>query len=179
MSEEIESRPKRWYGCWLQMWLCWFHTKFHSCAAFTQKSAKGQAMPAVLPSGGTPARVQDTFQESKQKIKVLSPGMFLSPCCNSQQGNTLVFPTTRSEDHEHPGLTFSLDPCAQRFLLILWLFWGFPPLQVILLLLLFCQSLSQPSISSCIWCSYAASNTDYETNHKHSVCNDHNKTRFY
>lgn len=62
--------------------------------------------------------------------------VFLSPCCSSQQRIIPVFTATRPENHEHPGLTFSLDPCAQRFLLILWNFWGFPPLQVILLLLL-------------------------------------------
>lgn len=63
-------------------------------------------------------------------------GSWCCPCCSSQQRIIPVFTAARPENHEHPGWTFSLDPCAQRFLLILWNLWGFPPLQVILLLLL-------------------------------------------
>lgn len=74
-----------------------------------KKSAKGQAMPAVLPSGGTPARVQDTFQESKQKIKVLSPGIRFP--LNLRALNDLG---SCSHDGFSTGFILNLHVCSDR-----------------------------------------------------------------
>lgn len=74
-----------------------------------KKSAKGQAMPAVLPSGGTPARVQDTFQESNQKIKVLSPGIRFP--LNLRALNDLG---SCSHDGFSAGFILNLHVCSDR-----------------------------------------------------------------